>query len=402
MKKLFILLTCLIYLFILASCEDGANQLDIDENSTVSIVDDAELTLEFSFGSRTGVYSGEVNADGIPHGQGKFTSSNTTGESWTYQGNWVNGHFDGFGTTTWSDGSIHSGEYQNDAQSGHGIHIFPNGQRYEGNFSNSSFSGDGTLYYPDGTCFVGNFTDSSNGTGTYYDVASNPYEARIENSELVMTSTVDFFSDTERQQKYKELYESYQYSALAEYINTYISENSPVPTDSAYTILEMIEPLLQYESSWFVNFDSFDSTYTVTFAGATEISDTCATEVTVSGTSLDIKLGFVKNNWLFFDSISISIDGESAYSASCKDAVHDVLSGNSVREYVRTSLYDSVLDEMHGGQTVIARFSNSSSREYIDHTFTKQELDALFCGLHLRMNNRDLSNLLFRYKQNNE
>lgn len=43
------------------------------------------MTLHLSYGDQTGVYSGDMK-DGIPDGQGKFTSKNDEGESWTYTG----------------------------------------------------------------------------------------------------------------------------------------------------------------------------------------------------------------------------------------------------------------------------------------------------------------------------
>ena len=41
---------------------------------------EGELTLDLSFGTRTGVYSGEINSDGLPDGQGIFTSTDLDGE----------------------------------------------------------------------------------------------------------------------------------------------------------------------------------------------------------------------------------------------------------------------------------------------------------------------------------
>ena len=73
-----------------------------------------EITLELSFGSRTGTYSGDTNEQGLPHGQGKFTSVNTEGDKWTYEGEFQNGHFNGEGKTTWESGDIEIGTYEND------------------------------------------------------------------------------------------------------------------------------------------------------------------------------------------------------------------------------------------------------------------------------------------------
>ena len=72
-----------------------------------------EVTLELSFGSRTGTYTGDM-VDGVPNGQGKFTTENDAGESWTYEGEFKNGHFEGEGKTTWDSGQVEVGTYKND------------------------------------------------------------------------------------------------------------------------------------------------------------------------------------------------------------------------------------------------------------------------------------------------
>ncbi len=73
-----------------------------------------KMTLNLSYGERTGTYSGDVDENGIPNGQGKFTSENEAGEKWTYEGGFVNGHFDGEGKTTWANGTAEVGTYKND------------------------------------------------------------------------------------------------------------------------------------------------------------------------------------------------------------------------------------------------------------------------------------------------
>lgn len=73
-----------------------------------------EMTLNLSYGDRTGTYSGDVNEQGLPHGQGKFTSTNDEGEKWTYEGEFKNGHFDGEGKTMWKSGTVEIGTYKDD------------------------------------------------------------------------------------------------------------------------------------------------------------------------------------------------------------------------------------------------------------------------------------------------
>jgi len=73
-----------------------------------------ELTLHFAFGERTGIYTGTLE-NGLPNGRGKFESVNSEGTAWYYEGDFVDGHFQGEGKCTWVSGEyIEEGFYKDD------------------------------------------------------------------------------------------------------------------------------------------------------------------------------------------------------------------------------------------------------------------------------------------------
>lgn len=152
----------------LSGCSGGEGNSDILQDEPSAVISntsgnyEGELTLDFSFGKRDGFYSGEIDDNGLPNGQGKFASKNTTGESWTYEGDWVAGHWDGFGVSTWASGTTYIGEYKSDVQMGHGEMLFPDGSRFEGEFSNDSTA-----------------------NGTFYSRGGYNYSANIENGVLI-------------------------------------------------------------------------------------------------------------------------------------------------------------------------------------------------------------------------
>lgn len=76
-------------------------------------VTEQEITLNLSYGERTGIYTGQVK-NGLPDGNGEFTTKNDYGELWTYTGEWKNGHMEGEGRTDWEDGTYEVGTYAND------------------------------------------------------------------------------------------------------------------------------------------------------------------------------------------------------------------------------------------------------------------------------------------------
>jgi hypothetical protein len=96
-----------------------------------------EITLHLSFGDILGRYVGEVNAAGLPDGQGQFTWMSAKGLLLTYQGAFQNGHFHGQGKKSWSDGSCEEGSFVDDHLHGYGKRMNPQNPKgnYEGNFS---------------------------------------------------------------------------------------------------------------------------------------------------------------------------------------------------------------------------------------------------------------------------
>ncbi len=122
-------------------------------------VTDQQLTLSFTFGERTGTYTGEV-LDGLPHGEGTFSTENEDGTAWYYEGEWQQGHFSGQGSSVWEDGFIRSGQYRNDNVNGEGKEYWGGVLRYEGSFSENVYNGQGTFYnYHGDVIYTGLFVD---------------------------------------------------------------------------------------------------------------------------------------------------------------------------------------------------------------------------------------------------
>jgi len=155
------------------------------------------------------VYIGEVDKDGIPHGNGKYIFPNGDiwiGESWhgerpdgfgvffwsdgsTYAGglkwfnksfnnhgfgvhtemrgkdtverigNWKNNSLHGKGKVINSNGSLLEGEFKDGFMHGHGIEKKRNGEIYEGEFKKDKYHGKGTYTYPDGRKVEGVWKD---------------------------------------------------------------------------------------------------------------------------------------------------------------------------------------------------------------------------------------------------
>lgn len=178
MKRIFALAVALFLLA--AGCATappaGSPTPEITEpTSNPGEVENERITIEFTFGTRTGTYSGTLDENGLPDGHGIFTSVNTNGEGWVYDGDWKAGHWNGMGTTTWYDGQTYTGEFKNDAECGHGV-----------------------LTYSDGAYFEGEFQDGQNAEGTFCSAAGYEYAASLEDGQVIKTIEVygsDLFED---------------------------------------------------------------------------------------------------------------------------------------------------------------------------------------------------------------
>lgn len=230
------------------------------------------------------------------------------------------------------------------------------------------------------------------------------YKNLIESGAMEKPEIIDFFLDEKRREWYEDLCISCQYRILYDVIQDYLANNEVRENDSAYSILEIIEPVMQFDSGWIVGLDEFDGGYAVTFPGAQDISEDCYIAPKLKQNNIEVKIGFIRDEWLFFDTYQISADGERVREGSVKsyDAVRDVLSGNNVREYAFITISDGPLKTIQDADKVVIRFQNKKSQQQVSHILTQAELDALCYAFQLRTTNIMLSDLLYNYQQNQE
>lgn len=167
----------------------------------IGICEEEEKTVYFEDGSKTGVYTGQLE-DGVPHGAGKFDYSDSDGNNFTYEGEFKEGEFCGYGILHFSTGHKHCG-------------IFENGR----------LNGYATLYNPDGyITSQGQFLNGKlSGMGAIYDGVGNL---------LYKGSFVDGIPQKE---EYKEACSEIEFNALSDYTNSYINKNIKV-TGTLYEI----------------------------------------------------------------------------------------------------------------------------------------------------------------------
>jgi len=106
--------------------------------------------LEFKTSRGNSVYYvGDIkNGKANGYGSGSFSTGSI------YVGTWKDNRKHGFGRYTWKDGSIYDGEYANDYRNGIGTYYFTSGEKYVGEWVNDKREGKGTLYDKNGAVLL--------------------------------------------------------------------------------------------------------------------------------------------------------------------------------------------------------------------------------------------------------
>ncbi|KAE8701758.1 putative zinc finger protein [Hibiscus syriacus] len=86
-----------------------------------------------------------------------------------YEGDWVDGRYDGYGVESWSRGSRYRGQYRQGLRHGFGIYRFYTWDSYSGEWCNGQSHGVGVQTCADGSCYVGEFKSGvKHGFGYYH------------------------------------------------------------------------------------------------------------------------------------------------------------------------------------------------------------------------------------------
>jgi hypothetical protein len=86
-----------------------------------------------------------------------------------FEGDWIDGKYDGYGVETWARGSRYRGMYRKGLRHGIGIYRFFGGDVYNGEWCNGQCHGFGVHTCSDGSHYVGEFKwGVKHGLGRYH------------------------------------------------------------------------------------------------------------------------------------------------------------------------------------------------------------------------------------------
>ncbi|EPS72285.1 hypothetical protein M569_02471 [Genlisea aurea] len=86
-----------------------------------------------------------------------------------YEGDWIDGKYDGYGIESWAKGSRYRGQYRHGSRHGYGIYKFYTGDTYAGEWHNGQSHGIGIQTCSDGSSYIGQFKCGvKHGLGCYH------------------------------------------------------------------------------------------------------------------------------------------------------------------------------------------------------------------------------------------
>ncbi|XP_059631852.1 phosphatidylinositol 4-phosphate 5-kinase 5-like [Cornus florida] len=86
-----------------------------------------------------------------------------------YEGDWIDGKYDGYGIESWARGSRYRGQYRQGLRHGYGVYRFYTGDAYAGEWCNGQSHGVGVQTCSDGSCYIGEFKCGvKHGLGSYH------------------------------------------------------------------------------------------------------------------------------------------------------------------------------------------------------------------------------------------
>ncbi|XP_021760530.1 uncharacterized protein LOC110725345 [Chenopodium quinoa] len=86
-----------------------------------------------------------------------------------YEGDWVDGKYDGYGIESWARGSRYRGQYRGGLRHGFGVYRFYTGDTYAGEWFHGQYHGLGLQTCSDASCYLGHFKFGvKHGLGCYH------------------------------------------------------------------------------------------------------------------------------------------------------------------------------------------------------------------------------------------
>ena len=113
-------------------------------------------------------YEGYYGENKKREGKGTYTYRGENEQVTTYEGTWLDGLKDGYGSQTYPDGGRYLGQFKAGVIDGDGSYIYPNGDVYSGSWFDGKKNGTGTyLFKENDSSFKGTWKNGNISVGSW-------------------------------------------------------------------------------------------------------------------------------------------------------------------------------------------------------------------------------------------
>lgn len=193
----------------------------------------------------------------------------------------------------------------------------------------------------------------------------------------------EFFANEERAETFCNLMLSCNYQELKDFIDEYISSGQCPDYDVVRNIIPKVEEIISLMDGCSTEVDDVDKNAKIFFGNVTDISRETNVvpfvETSKYGASLNIDLGFMGSDWIFFDKISFASSSTETETFGFRETVTEVIDGGQILEKASAgSNSQKALFDICEKDGAVIRFKNTDTEEYVDHALTADEAAACF------------------------
>ncbi|MEG0913503.1 MAG: hypothetical protein RSG53_07830 [Oscillospiraceae bacterium] len=198
-------------------------------------------------------------------------------------------------------------------------------------------------------------------------------------------SPTEFFASEERRNAYLSFLNAFDYEGLNTYISDFVSNNEISINDNIQTFQELLPELIKLKSLCDIRTNEFEGNAVLYYHGVEDVgNEICIVPFletnSHTGIGEDCILGFIRNDWLFFDKVSVKGGGSEISSSTYQsyDVNRDVLSGSLIIECVGVgSQFSKEFGSAIEAEKGMVRFENTETEKVVDHSITSIELEAM-------------------------
>ena len=183
-------------------------------------------------------------------------------------------------------------------------------------------------------------------------------------------ATTDFFTIQSNIERFRLLINRGAFAELHELVSTHIERYGAQIYDSAWILLNYLEPMMAQLDQIEIIYDDFDDVATIFYIGLTNISSThnFIPYTTTRNNGFNIKVGFYNDEWIFADRARVRLENGETVQISMSRPIRDVVRGG-IRETFSTSIInDSLLES----RPIAIRFEGRDRQLDIDLTPAEQ------------------------------